>query len=163
MFFDLMSGTRQLVQDTIVHKPVRKSLNHRTFDRASSIQRDNSYYFSDEFQPLITNEGMLRYIRHGVNHYELKKLYRGDYTPEIVLDLHGLTQIQAKKELGALIATCRQNHLYCTRILHGHGKNILKKRMPFWLAQHPLVLAFHQAPRQFGGDAALLVLIELID
>ncbi|VFP80103.1 UPF0115 protein YfcN [Candidatus Erwinia haradaeae] len=163
IFFDLMKGTRQLVQDTIVHKPVRKNLNYRTFDRSSLIQKDHSYYFSDEFQPLIASEGMLRYVRHGVNHYELKKLYRGDYAPEIILDLHGLTQIQAKKELSALITTCRQKNLHCTRILHGHGKHILKKQMPFWLAQHPLVLAFHQAPKQFGGDAALLVLIELID
>ncbi|WP_083595495.1 endonuclease SmrB [Candidatus Erwinia haradaeae] len=158
-----MRGTRQLVQDTIVHKSVRKSRTQRVLQRVSSTQREHSYYFSDEFQPVLASAGASRYLRHGVNQYELNKLYRGYYTPEIVLDLHGMTQVQAKQELGALITTCRQKHLYCSRILHGHGKHILKTQMPFWLAQHPLVLAFHQAPRQFGGDAALLVLIELVD
>ena len=45
--------------------------------------------------------------------------------------------------------------------MHGHGKHILKQQTPLWLAQHPHVMAFHQAPKEYGGDAALLVLIEV--
>ncbi|HFX4694346.1 TPA: Smr/MutS family protein, partial [Escherichia coli] len=37
----------------------------------------------------------------------------------------------------------------------------LKQQTPLWLAQHPHVMAFHQAPKEYGGDAALLVLIEV--
>lgn len=37
---------------------------------------------------------------------------RGDYSPELFLDLHGLTQLQAKQELGALIAACRREHIF---------------------------------------------------
>ena len=44
--------------------------------------------------------------------------------------------------------------------MHGHGKHILKQQTPLWLAQHPDVIAFHQAPKEWGGDAALLVLVE---
>ena len=29
------------------------------------------------------------------------------------------------------------------------------------LAQHPHIMAFHQAPKEYGGDAALLILIEV--
>jgi len=47
--------------------------------------------------------------------------------------------------------------------MHGHGKHILKQQTPLWLAQHPDVLAFHQAPKELGGTASLLVLIELDD
>ncbi|WP_315865611.1 MAPEG family protein, partial [Klebsiella pneumoniae] len=32
---------------------------------------------------------------------------------------------------------------------------------PLWLAQHPHIMAFHQAPKEYGGDAALLILIEV--
>ena len=46
-------------------------------------------------------------------------------------------------------------------VMHGHGKHILKQQTPLWLAQHPHVMAFHQAPKEYGGDAALLVLIEV--
>jgi len=161
LFRDLMSGTRKLAQDTIVHKPVRKKISEVPQKRLISEQVDASHYFSDEFQPLLAEEGPTRYVRSDVSHYELKKLRRGDYTPEIFLDLHGLTQMQAKQELGALIAACRREHIFCASVMHGHGKHILKQQTPLWLAQHPWVMAFHQAPKLFGGDAALLVLIEV--
>ena len=37
----------------------------------------------------------------------------------------------------------------------------LKQKAPLWLAQHPDVMAFHQAPLEFGGDGALLVLLSI--
>ncbi|MGO3798867.1 MAG: Smr/MutS family protein, partial [Vibrio casei] len=30
---------------------------------------------------------------------------------------------------------------------------------PLWLAQHPDVMAYHQAPLEFGGNGALLILL----
>lgn len=161
LFRGLMNGTRKLAQDTIVHKPQRKKLNEVPQKRLLSEQMDNSHYFSDEFQPLLASEGAVRYVRDDVDNYKLKQLRRGDYSPEIFLDLHGLTQKQAKEELGALIAACRREHIFCASVMHGHGKHILKQQTPLWLAQHPHVMAFHQAPKLFGGDAALLVLIEV--
>ncbi len=161
LFRGLMTGTRPLVQDTVVHQAARKKATEVPQKRLMSEQADASHYFSDEFQPLLAEDGPVRYVRSDVSHYELKKLRRGDYTPEIFLDLHGLTQLQAKQELGALIAACRREHLFCASVMHGHGKHVLKQQTPLWLAQHPWVMAFHQAPREFGGDAALLVLIEV--
>ena len=46
--------------------------------------------------------------------------------------------------------------------MHGHGKHILKQQTPLWLAQHPDVLAFHQ-PKEWGGNAAILLLVELAE
>ncbi len=161
LFRGLMSGTRKLAQDTIVHKPPRKKVSEVPQKKRLSEQMDASHYFSDEFQPLLAGEGPTRYVRSDVSHYELKKLRRGDYSPEIFLDLHGLTQKQAKVELGALIAACRREHIFCASVMHGHGKHVLKQQTPLWLAQHPMVMAFHQAPKPLGGDAVLLVLIEV--
>lgn len=126
LFRGLMTGTRKLTQDTIVHKPPRKKISEVPQKRLLSEQMDNSHYFSDEFQPLLATEGAVRYVRSDVDHYELKKLRRGDYSPEIFLDLHGLTQKQAKEELGALIAACRREHIFCASVMHGHGKHVLK-------------------------------------
>ncbi|VFP79541.1 endonuclease SmrB [Candidatus Erwinia haradaeae] len=162
LFHYLMADTRKIVQDTISHHTqLRYNVNSRTLKRLFLEQRDESYYFSDVFQSTVSSTGILRYARNDVNHYELKKLYSGYYTPEIFLDLHGLTQVEAKREIGILISTCRRESLYCSSIMHGYGKYVLKQRTPLWLAQHPLVMAFHQAPKRFGGDAALLVLIEI--
>ena len=149
LFRQLMTGTRKIKQDTIVHRPPRKKIAEVPVKRLLQEQADASHYFSDEFQPLLNTEG------------ELKKMRRGDYSPELFLDLHGLTQQQAKQELGALIAACRREHVFCACVMHGHGKHILKQQTPLWLAQHPHVMAFHQAPKEYGGDAALLVLIEV--
>ena len=123
LFRQLMTGTRKIKQDTIVHRPQRKKITEVAPKRLLQEQVDNSHYFSDEFQPLLNTEGSTKYVRPDVSHFELKKLRRGDYSPERFLDLHGLT--------------------------------------PLWLAQHPHIMAFHQAPKEYGGDAALLILIEV--
>jgi len=104
LFRQLMTGTRKIKQDTIVHPPLRKKVSEVPVKRLIQEQADASHYFSDEFQPLLNTEGAVKYVRSDVSHFELKKLRRGDYSPELFLDLHGLTQMQAKQELGALIA-----------------------------------------------------------
>ena len=161
LFRTLMGDTRRLRQDTVLHPLAKKNERALPQKRLINEQVDNSHYFSDEYQPLLAADGPVRYTRSDVSPYEVKKLRRGDYTPEIFLDLHGLTQQQAKKELGAMIAACRRERLFCASVMHGHGKHILKQQTPLWLAQHPHVMAFHQAPKMFGGNAAILMLIEV--
>jgi Uncharacterized protein conserved in bacteria len=163
LFREAVPGIKRLKNDTITHRPLRKKVSELSPKKLIQEQVDASYYFSDEFQPMLQEEGPVRHIRPDVSHFELKKLRRGDYSPELFLDLHGLTQKEAKQELGALLAACRREHVHCACVMHGHGKHILKQQTPLWLAQHPDVEAFHQAPKEFGGNAALLVLVELDD
>lgn len=99
LFRQLMAGTRKIKQDTIVHRPQRKKISEVPVKRLIQEQADASHYFSDEFQPLLNTEGPVKYVRPDVSHFEAKKLRRGDYSPELFLDLHGLTQLQAKQEL----------------------------------------------------------------
>ncbi|MDW1843948.1 endonuclease SmrB, partial [Vibrio sp. Vb0839] len=116
---------------------------------------------SDEFVPRLNEEGPTRYARDDVSTYEVKRLRRGVYVPDVFLDMHGMTQQEAKRELGAMIAYCVKNEIHCACVQHGIGKHILKQKAPLWLAQHPDVMAFHQAPLEFGGDGALLVLLSI--
>ncbi len=118
LFRQLMAGTRKIKQDTIVHRPQRKKISEVPVKRLIQEQADASHYFSDEFQPLLNTEGPVKYVRPDVSHFEAKKLRRGDYSPELFLDLHGLTQLQAKQELGALIAACRREHVFCACVMH---------------------------------------------
>ncbi|MBB6055393.1 endonuclease SmrB [Tolumonas osonensis] len=158
LFREAITGVRQIKQDTIrLQSPaIKQKAQIREIRESQQAQ----HYFSDEYEPLLSQEGPVRYNRSDVSAYEVKKLRRGDYIPDMMLDLHGLTQQQAKSELGALIEACRRQHIRCACVMHGHGKNILKQRIPLWLAQHPDVMAFHQATKLWGGDAAILVLIE---
>lgn len=163
LFRASVAGAKELRQDTIVHHPPKLKMKEIAPQRLLQEQVDASYYFSDEYQPQLEEEGPTRYVRPGYSPFELKKLRRGDYSPDLFLDLHGLTQKQAKQELGALIAACKRQHVHCACVMHGHGKHVLKQRTPLWLAQHPDVLAFHQAPKEWGGNAAILLLVELAE
>lgn len=161
LFRQTVVGAKPLPQHRVRPPPTRRTKSALPPRRLIQEQVDASFYFSDEFQPLLQEEGPPRYVQPDVSPYEVKKLRRGDYTPELFLDLHGLTQAEAKQELGALIAACRREHVYCACVMHGHGKHILKQQTPLWLTQHPDIKGFHQAPKEFGGSAALLILVEL--
>lgn len=160
LFRDAVKGVKKLQQDTI-NPPRRQTTEQARKKQTESAARDHAFYFSDEFEPLLKEDGPTQYARTGVSKYEVKRLRRGVYVPDMFLDLHGMTQLEAKRELGALIAACIKEGISCACVMHGIGKHILKQKTPLWLAQHPDVLAFHQAPLEFGGDGALLVLIEI--
>ena len=49
----------------------------------------------------------------------------------------------------------------CASIMTGYGTFTLKKQIPFWLVQHPKVRALHQAPKEWGGEAAMLILLDV--
>ncbi|WP_375058161.1 endonuclease SmrB [Zobellella sp. DQSA1] len=158
LFKEAVQGVRKLKQDTISpHRAPVKVKAQRQIVRKDSAE---AHPFSDIYEPYLDQDGPTRFRQPDTSAYELKKLRRGDYVPDLFLDLHGLTQDQAKEELSALLLAARRQHTRCVSIMHGHGKHILKQRLPMWLAQHPQVLAFHQATREWGGDAALLVLLK---
>jgi len=131
--------------------------------KSEKESKNHEFFFSDEFIPLLNEDGPTRYARDDVSKYEVKKLRRGFYTPEVYLDMHGMTQNEAKRELGAMLAHCMKESVACACVVHGIGKHILKQRVPLWLAQHPDVMAYHQAPLEFGGNGALLVLLSIAE
>ncbi|KUI98849.1 endonuclease SmrB [Vibrio sp. MEBiC08052] len=160
LFNDAVKGVKKLHQDTIVRQPNRNTKQNLA-RRNIHNTNDNEFYFSDEFVPHLDQEGPTRYARSDVSKYEVKRLRRGVYVPDVFLDMHGMTQKEAKRELAAMIAYCIKEGIHCAGVQHGIGKHILKQKVPLWLAQHPDVMAFHQAPMEFGGDGALLVLLSV--
>lgn len=155
-----MKGVKPLKQDTFVaaHPHKKKALATIKEQRE---QQDTLFYFSDEYEPLLNEESAVKYLRENEDSHLLKQLRRGDFSPEIFLDLHGLTREQAKLELAALIQTCEKEHLYCASVMTGYGTYTLKRQIPRWLVQHPKVRALHQAPKEWGGEAAILILIDV--
>jgi DNA-nicking Smr family endonuclease len=166
IFSDAVAKVKPLIIDTI--HPVKKSskLNHLARNKKNNALKNITlaqFHFSDEFEPNLNSPGPMKYLRDGVDSFEVKNLRRGYYRPDLILDLHGLDQIQAKKELAALLYACQKEHAQCICVVHGIGSKILKNKVPHWLVQHPDVMAFHQAPLEWGGDGAILALIELKD
>ncbi len=160
LFRDAVKGVKKLPQDTIIQQPNRNSKQKEAI-RIKREASDNEFFFSDEFIPHLDQDGPTRYARSDVSKFEVKRLRRGVYVPDVYLDMHGMTQQEAKRELGAMIAHCIKENVHCACVMHGIGKHILKQKVPIWLAQHPDVMAFHQAPLEFGGNGALLILLSI--
>ncbi len=165
-FADAVGQIKPLVNDTVrlVKNGSKNKLTHihSTAGKASN-KALAQFHFSDEFEPNLSDQGPVKFVRDDVNSYEAKNLRRGHYQPDLILDLHGLDQHHAKKELAALIFACQKEHARCVCIVHGIGSRVLKNKVPHWLVQHPDVMAFHQAPLEWGGAGAILALIDLKD
>jgi len=163
MLFKTAAGkVKPMVQDTI-HAVNRTIKQKPKTSKEKNSKQVAEFHFSDEFEPNLNIQGPMKYVRHDVDSFEVKNLRRGQYSPDLILDLHGLDKHQAKQEVAALLYACQKEHAQCVCIVHGIGSRVLKNKVPHWLVQHPDVMAFHQAPLEWGGDGALLVLIELKD
>jgi len=162
LFKEAIGKIKPIVQDKIVLNPKSTKQKKILKDKTSNKQHAE-FYFSDDFEPNLNQQGPLKYVREGVDAFEAKNLRRGFYAPDLILDLHGLDQQQAKLELSALLYACQKQHAHCICIIHGLGSRVLKNKVPHWLVQHPDIMAFHQAPLEWGGDGAVLALVELED
>ena len=149
LFAEAVSHVKPMIVDTVrLIKNGDKSntslKNDQAYNKANKAVAQ--FHFSDEFEPHLSTQGPMKYVRAGVDSFEVKNLRRGHYRPDLILDLHGLDQHQAKKELAALLFACQKEHAQCICVVHGIGSHILKNKVPHWLVQHPDVMAFHQAP-----------------
>lgn len=161
-----LDGVVPIEQDKIPPQPLASKQKAQVPEKnrnGDSLARKiaASFEFSDGFEAWFDPRLPVKYLRPGMDHHLLKRLRRGDYVPELILDLHGLKREEAKAEIAALLFTAVKQHCDCVCIVHGLGEHILKRCTPNWLVQHPDVLAFHQAPLQWGGAGALLVLLEI--
>ena len=106
------------------------------------------------------------FLRNGLGHDVLRKLRRGHWVVQDVVDLHGLNREQARLALAGFLGLCAKRGACCVRVIHGKGlrsagrKPVLKEKVRQWLAQRSEVLAFCQAPVNLGGSGALLVLLK---
>ena len=162
IFFGLkLKGLNPLSKIPLWHL-VKRAVKKKSPLRDIREKEDTLFYFSDEYEPLLNeHDGVIKYLREGEDSHLLKQLRRGDFSPELFLDLHGLTREQAKMELAALLLACEDEHVYCASIMTGYGTFTLKKQIPRWLVQHPKVRALHQAPKEWGGEAAILILVDV--
>ena len=86
--------------------------------------------------------------------------------PDISLDLHGYTLYSAKLLLQKFISNCYEKNIRNVLIITGKGQNnkgALKEEVPKWLSDkffNKYLINFNMAPRNFGGEGALLVRIK---
>ena len=103
----------------------------------------------------------------GTDRRMLRRLELGDHPPELSLDLHGLTEDEARAAVRSGLRRALKAGMRCVRIIHGRGLRspdgpVLKRALPRWLAQPPQgrrVLAFTTAGKYGASGGATLVLL----
>ena len=112
----------------------------------------------------------------GIDRKTSLKLKKGKVEIDYKLDLHGLTQTEAKQALEEAILGAWKNRLRLILVITGKGvrqsksnslddneaRGVLRRAVPGWLKETPLsnfILAFSSAQQIHGGTGALYVLL----
>jgi DNA-nicking Smr family endonuclease len=103
----------------------------------------------------------------GIDRANAERLKRGLHSIEARLDLHGMTQAQAHRELTAFLGVSRDAGRRCVLIITGRGlgpsgPGVLKSLLPRWLEEPALrrhVLATAPAQPRHGGAGATYLLL----
>ena len=151
-------------------QPKRPPERDRRRPRAASRRADEARVLADllafDAHDLDVESGdELGFRRDGISDAVLRRLRRGEYSIRDEIDLHGLTQDEARAALGAFLAEAVAHGQRCVRIIHGKGLGsghrgpVLKSAVNRWLRRHGAVVAFCSARRNDGGTGALYVLL----
>lgn len=106
------------------------------------------------------------FLRKSSSNVQLNSYKNRKVRPEGVLDLHGYRLHNARIALQKYILNAYEKNIRNILIITGKGynnKGILKKEVPLWLNDQnlmSLLVNFEIAPKEFGGDGALLVKIK---
>jgi DNA-nicking Smr family endonuclease len=108
----------------------------------------------------------LAWRRPGVGEPMLRRLRKGQIARLAELDLHGMTQAEARLALNDFLAESRALGALCVRVVHGKGRGsgergpVLKAAINRWLRRTGSVRAFCSARRPDGGTGAVYVLLD---
>ena len=86
--------------------------------------------------------------------------------PNNILDLHGYNLYSSRLMLNKYIINCYEKNIRTILIITGKGFNnrgVLKEEVPKWLNDKLIkkyLIHFNHAPKNFGGEGALLVRIK---
>ena len=99
----------------------------------------------------------------GIDRTSARRMQRGKVPIEDRLDLHGLSQEQAQKEVKAFIGSAMEKNFRHVLIITGKGRDghgILREKVPEWLKDAPLCYylnAISYAQPKDGGKGALYI------
>ena len=119
---------------------------------------------SEHFDPDAAEP--LRYLKNGYSPKLLAKLGRGQFSVRDQIDLHQLTQAEAREVIRDFLKECIDADRLCVKIIHGKGMRsggdgpVLKALTDRMLRQRGDVIAFRSARHNDGGSGAVIVLLK---
>lgn len=112
----------------------------------------------------VRGEEFIVFNQSGISNKILRKLRKGQYNVDAILDLHGMSVEEAKTAIQTFLQRCLQKKLRVVLIIHGKGRQgqmpILKNKLNHWLRELNSILAFCSAAPEHGSRGAIYVLLK---
>ena len=165
LFREATRGVKPLATAAPVLAEAPKPRARVHFARADRRQVLEEILHGSADEPELVAADPTFFARPGVPATTLRKLRRGQYRVQAELDLHGLTQAQAKVQLREFLNGAWQRDVRCLRIVHGKGLRsgpsgpVLRQLVNSVLRRTASVLAFTSARQVDGGTGAVYVLL----
>lgn len=165
MFRRAMSDTKPLQREKRVSPRHSKPSPQARFSRADERAVLDESLEADIDQLENDNAEYLHFRRPSVSRRTMRKLARGNYSVQDEIDLHGMTQAEAREHLRDFIDSCAASGKLCVRVVHGKGLGsglrgpVLKRSINRWLRRWDAVIAFVSARQVHGGTGAVYVLL----
>ena len=103
----------------------------------------------------------------GLNKKKFRKIKKGTLPIENKLDLHGFTEIEAKKELETFLDYCLSRNKRVVLVITGKGRSekggVIKNNISKWLNSQNLrhkIIGFDYAAPKHGGNGAIYIFLK---
>jgi DNA-nicking Smr family endonuclease len=167
LFFAAMDGVRQITNRGEAPTP-NPRLPEIIDENAEALAQLSELVASNGDFDITGTDEFIEGAAPGTDRNLMRALRRGDFSIQGRLDLHGMTQAEAKTAVDRFLTDSRRAKKRCVLIVHGRGLNskdqipVLKEGVKAWLSQKhvgKMVLAFATARPQDGGAGAVYVLL----
>ncbi|MGC1459796.1 MAG: Smr/MutS family protein [Steroidobacteraceae bacterium] len=166
LFREATRGVKPLTHALPVADDAPKPRARARFTRAARRAVPDEILHGPAAGPELDAADPSLFARPGVSASTLRKLRRGQFRVQAELDLHGLTQAEAKLQLREFLIAALHSNARCLRIVHGKGLRsgakgaVLRELVDRMLRRSAPVLAFTSARRVDGGTGAVYVLLQ---
>lgn len=169
-FAAAMADVRPLRADPRVDAPAPASLTTRTVvdEDAKALAELSEIVAGTGHFDISDSTEYVEGAVVGLDPRLLRRLRRGEFAYQAMIDLHGMSVAAARVEVERFITTALAEGHREVLIVHGRGHNskdnvpVLKERLKRWLARGRIgrgILAFTSARPADGGAGALYVLL----
>jgi DNA-nicking Smr family endonuclease len=167
LFYSAMDGVQQLTNRGEAPVP-NPRLPEIIDENAEALAQLSELVLGQGDFDIADSDEFIEGASPGTDRNLMRALRRGDFSRQGQLDLHGMTQAQAKEAVERFLTDSRRAGKRCVLIIHGRGLHsqdeipVLKQQLKGWLSQKrigQMVLAFATARPQDGGAGAIYVLL----
>jgi len=168
LFREAMKDVQRLKDEKARFKPKAPKARKGLESAETMTEAEDDVFLEDTGNQNIQGDDYLSFARSGLQKNVLRKLRKGQYPCEAILDLHHKTVAEAREALSVFIRECQNQEIRYVQIIHGKGirspsqQAILKNQLNTWLPQFDAVLAFCSAKPKDGGLGAVYVILRRV-